>query len=202
MYRVMFATPPLMLMRYDGEDFYDLVEWVKTKAKYGSPSNGSQSNAPSESGYILEDSIFKNLKSFIEDCIQNYTKDILLSDQKLSLTQSWLNKTDTGSIHTMHFHPNSVLSGVFYFNTHSSPIEFLSDRKDQFSLVKRVDEHNEFTSSSYTVPAQERLLIIFPSYIFHRVPVNEEKETRYSMSFNSFPHKEMGSTSNMSYVGF
>jgi len=199
MYKVMFATPPLMLMTYGGGDFSKLVEHVK-QIPYGDPSNGSQSNLPSKNNYILEEDEFANLRNFISGCVEQYTKDILLSNQKLKLTQSWINKTDTGAIHTMHYHPNSVLSGVFYFNSHSSPIEFVSDRKDQFSLVKNRSEFNEFTSSSYSVPAQAGLLILFPSYIFHRVSVNEEQETRYSMSFNTFPDGEMGAKESMSYV--
>ena len=196
----MFATPPLMLKKYEGGDFETVVNYVKDEAKYSTPSNGPQSNTPSENGYILNEPVFKNIKSFIKDSIKEYTNDILLSEQELKITQSWINKTETGNIHTLHFHPNSVISGVFYFNSHSSPIEFLSDRKDQFSLLKNTVEQNEFTSSSYTVPSQERLLILFPSYIFHRVPVNNETQIRYSMSFNTFPLHEIGSVSNMSYV--
>jgi len=196
MYQVMFSTPPLMLMKYDGGDFNDLVEYVKNLS-YSNGTNGVQSNVPSNNRYILGDKIFVNLKTFIKDCIEDYARDILLSDQELKITQSWINKTQTGAIHTLHYHPNSVLSGVFYFNNHSSPIEFISDRKDQFSIGKY---NNEFTNNSYTVPAQESVLIIFPSYIFHRVNVNDNVETRYSMSFNTFPAYGMGFEDSMSYV--
>ena len=202
MYKVMFATPPLMLMPYQGSDLEEIIQYVQTGIEYGAPTNGAQSNTPSDSGYILEDTVFENLKSFIQNCVDNYTREILLSNQKLKITQSWVNKTETGTIHTMHYHPNSVLSGVFYFNNHSSPIEFISDRKDQFSLSKDVEEYNEFVSSSYSVPSQKGVLIIFPSYILHRVSVNQEEETRYSLSFNTFPSTEMGSQINMSYVNF
>ena len=200
MYNVMFSTPPLMHLKYDGGDFNKLVNYVKT-ISYGSEStNGIQSNCPSENNYILDESIFANLKKFILSCTNQYTEEILLSNQKLKITQSWINKNKTGSIHTMHYHPNSVLSGVFYFNDHSSPIEFISDRKDQFSLTKDEKKFNQFTSSSFTVQTQAGLLIIFPSYIFHRVTMNEHRDTRYSMSFNTFPVDQIGIKDEMSYV--
>tara|TARA_B100000035_G_scaffold303735_1_gene302643 strand:+ start:347 stop:946 length:600 start_codon:yes stop_codon:yes gene_type:complete len=196
MYKVMFATPPLMLEKYEGGDFNQLVEYVK-QIPYDGETNGPQSNLPSTNHFILDDEIFVNLREFINGCVKDYAQNILLSDQKLRITQSWINKTKTSAIHTLHYHPNSVLSGVFYFNNHSSPIEFISDRKDQFSIGKY---GNEFTNNSYTVPAQESLLLLFPSYIFHRVTVNKDLETRYSMSFNTFPAYEMGFKDSMSYV--
>ena len=196
----MFSTPPLMHLKYNGEDLSKLIDYVKTISYIDELTNGVQSNSPSENNYILDENIFANLKKFISIYINQYTEEIFLSNQKLKITQSWINKNKTGSIHTMHYHPNSILSGVFYFNDHSSPIEFISDRKDQFSLHKNEQKYNQFTSSSFTVQTQAGTLIIFPSYIFHRVTMNQQKDTRYSMSFNTFPVDQMGSKNEMSYV--
>lgn len=205
MYQVIFATPPLKIEMYKGEE--NLLEHVKN-IEYGYASNGVLSNQPSADSHILNQSEFKNLKLFFESCIEDYLKDIFLSESKLKITQSWVNKTDKGTMHKMHYHPNSVLSGVYYFNTHSSPIQFISDRKDQFLLAdsahyntenKRV---NEFVSTSFTLSAQENMLVIFPSYINHTVPPNQSDSVRYSLSFNTFPVFELGSIDSMTHVNF
>ena len=64
----MFATPPLMLEKYEGGDFNQLVEYVK-QIPYDGETNGPQSNLPSTNHFILDDEIFVNLREFINGCI-------------------------------------------------------------------------------------------------------------------------------------
>ena len=196
-YHVMFSTPPVLSRRYDFPDFENLQKHV-CNMEYVDANNGYLSNfVCNNPGYILEDVVFSNLKKFCENTIQEYLHTIYQTDQKIKITQSWINKNPPGTIHTLHQHPNSFLSGVFYFQVdQSTPIEFISNYSP--TLVLESNSYNEFTGTSYTFSATEGTLILFPSYIKHRVGLNKTNSDRISLSFNTFPI-EMGSKSGMTY---
>ena len=44
-----------------------------------------------------------------------------------------------------------------------------------------------YSAKEITFDTSDNLLIIFPSYLRHRVMPNNSKETRYSLAFNIFP---------------
>ena len=82
-------------------------------------------NYSSVERYILDKEL-PELRKFIEESIVTYVENIIIGDEydqdKLSfnITQSWLNLSTPGQSHHKHMHQNSVISGVFYFNTIST----------------------------------------------------------------------------------
>ena len=196
-FSVMFSVPPLMSALYPHEDFDDIVNYVKG-LQYGT-TNRSIDNSKSVDTFVLNKDILSNLNEFIKDCVKEYTDKIFVTDQELNVTQSWVNRTKTGQEHHYHYHPNSILSGVFFLKS-GSPIKFLNDRNDAFHLEhkKNVNPYNQFNQTSYQFPSQPRVLVLFPSYIPHHVPLNTGGE-RYSLSFNTFPSGSFGSKTGLTY---
>ena len=201
-FSVMFSVPPLMQALYPHEDFDDIVNYIKG-LQYGT-NNKCHDNSKSIDTFVLNKDILSNLNEFIKDCVKEYTDKIFVTDQKLNVTQSWVNKTKIGQEHHYHYHPNSILSGVFFLQSggeNISPIKFLNNRNDAFHLEfkKNVNPFNEFNQSSYQYPSQPRVLVLFPSYIPHCVPLNTGDD-RYSLSFNTFPSGSFGSKTGLTYV--
>ena len=194
----MFSVPPLMSAFYPHKDFDDIVNYVKG-LQYET-TNGSIDNSQSVDSFVLNKDIFSNFNEFIEDCIKEYTDKIFVTDQELNVTQSWVNRTEIGQEHHYHDHPNSILSGVFFLKS-GSPIKFLNNRYHSFQLEhkKNVNSYNQYNQNVYEYPSQPRILILFPSYLTHYVPVNIGGD-RYSLSFNTFPSGSFGSKRSLTHV--
>ena len=103
----------------------------------------------------------------------------------LYITESWLNYNNKDEGHHTHYHDNSYLSGVFYFNTLSNDnIIFLKNKVETFNI--ETENYNLYNSSDWKYPIKDNQLIIFPSYLRHEVKKNTENKTRISLAFNIF----------------
>ena len=194
----MFSPPPLMVRRYNRSDFDSLVTYA-SETRYDIRDTITYPD-PSESYTILHEDIFKNLLAFVNDSVEEYIREIYQSTQKLRVTQSWLNRMQTDREHLFHYHPNSVLSGVFYLKSDgTSPLILINERKDQFQLALD-GPGNKYTHSSYEFGSTERMLLLFPSYVRHCVTRNTSKQDRISLSFNTFPIGDFGTKDSLTYA--
>jgi len=195
----MFSTPPLMVKRYSNIDFNSLVKFAR-ESEYDERNTLSYPD-PSKSYEILHTDLFKNLYKFVNESIEEYITEVFLSKQKLRITQSWLNKMEPDKEHMFHYHPNSVISGVFYLQSdNSSPLVLINDKQEHYQLAAEEGKGNKYTHSSYEFPSVERMLVLFPSYIRHCVPRNLSTSDRISLSFNTFPIGDLGIKNNLTYV--
>ena len=140
--------------------------------------------------YLFKHKTLKNIKKFCLKSLNEYLKIVLHSEQRLGITQCWVNKNPRGTGHSTHIHPNSVLSGVFYFNS-SSPILFAKDTNTTGLRIfsTKITELNYLT---FLVNPLAGVLLLFPSNTVHSVPLNTKEEMRYSLSFNTFPTDIIG----------
>ena len=108
------------------------------------------------------------------------------------VTQCWLNKNPKGSSHHEHCHPNSIVSGVFYFKQNSTlpPIKF--SKTLQHGIKLNLKKYNDFNSDTFFLSCTDGELILFPSNLNHSVPLNTGNEERISMSFNTFSIDTLG----------
>jgi len=136
----------------------------------------------------FEDNFYdEELILWFEKCINEAKKDIgLNSEMQLPITICWANKTTKLQAHHEHTHPNSFLSGVFYLTSHNdSPTVFTFPNywtKD----FPTIDFEKSKKTNSFQVLPKKSTLILFPSYVKHSVQGHRDKETRYSISFNTF----------------
>ena len=89
--------------------------------------NKNEGNTFTKDNYILNRKEFKNIKKFIDQCCKDYVEKVICpkNNLKLYITQSWLNYTEKNQYHHRHEHPNSIISGVFYFNSNKDMTNFL-----------------------------------------------------------------------------
>jgi len=106
------------------------------------------------------------------------------------ITQMWANKYSPntevkkgGNIHA-HFHSNSLLSGVLYFDDNSPTRIFNHDKTRQ--IIKSSNAENTiFTSEIFTVAAKPGRLLLFPSYLVHDSEPSDKE--RVTIAFNILP---------------
>lgn len=151
-------------------------------------------NLTSSDKYILENDELKDLKNFIKSCVDNYFYSVYSPKQNTSLkiTQSWCNYTSTGKGHHRHRHPNSFISGVIYPQADIETDKIYFYKEHESILETPVEEFNQFNSDSWWLPVFTGVLYIFPSYLHHYVETVEGKDTRISLSFNTFPVGNFG----------
>ena len=190
-----FPTP-LLIIKYEGSLGKEL-EYINTLELVEQKGNG---NFKSKDTYLLKHNQFKDIKNFITESIDRYTKNISQSDQRLVITQCWLNRNPKGSKHHEHVHPNSIISGVFYFKQDPKlpPIQFAKSIQGAMKLDPK--KYNNLNSETFLLPCTDGELILFPSNLKHSVPINTSEEDRISMSFNTFSIDTLGSENSLTHL--
>ena len=164
--------------------------------KYETKSDWEYKILQSKNTYILEEKPFKNLKKQINSFIQQYVDEILKPSGNLNfyITQSWLNYTGEKQIHYPHFHPNSIISGVYYISA-DPKLDFIRFKKNVFDQIKVYPKQfNKYNADTWWIPAATNKLILFPSCLMHEVGnVEETYGKRISLAFNVFAKGDFGS---------
>lgn len=149
----------------------------------------------SDNKNVLNNPILLNLNKQIIKQVEEYTKNIIEIDDKITFyfTNSWAMKHGEGNYAHAHAHSNSVISGVFYVevpknsgdlvfhkNSYNSSNAMLS------SLALPYKRYNKYNSEEWSIKIEDNLLVLFPSNLTHSVPVSLNKKNRYCIAFNSF----------------
>lgn len=133
------------------------------------------------------------LTKLITDYLNIYSRDILgVTDNDLSITQSWVNFNPKNTGHHMHNHYNSVLSGTFYLSVPDGVTGdmVIEDNRPRGTIQHR-GQLNFFNTAQIFVTPKQYDLVIFPSYMYHWVTPNDGNEIRKSLAFNSFFSKPL-----------
>jgi uncharacterized protein (TIGR02466 family) len=180
----LFPTP--IMMSALGRDITDAERKVLEYNYKPETTKSNDGNVSSINRYILKDN-FPELRKEIQSQIDHYLKTIIdpSTDVSLYITQSWLNYTEQGQFHHEHAHPNSIISGVFYFNAvkEHDKIWFY---KNQFRDIKILPNWNQYNAESWWFEVETGILLLFPSYLRHKVAVTSGDHTRISLAFNTF----------------
>ena len=187
---------PVLITKYENS-IEEEFEFVK-KLRYIEQKENS--NFKSDDTYLLKHKELSKIKDFIYESLNKFTQNIIHTKQRLVVTQAWTNKNPPNSKHHEHIHPNSIISGVFYFRQSKTlpPIQFNKSIQDGVKLSP--EKYNNFNSETFLLPMVDGELVLFPSSLRHSVPFNKGNEERYSMSFNTFCIDELGSTSSLTHL--
>ena len=145
-------------------------------------------NTTSVDRYVLDEPVMANIKSFLQFYINYFMSNIEAPYNPVEayITQSWLNYTQPGEFHHKHEHPNSYLSGVLYINADPEKDKIYFYKSGYKRINLPTEQFNQFNSESWWFNVGTCDLVIFPSYLTHMVEQTESKDTRISLSFNTF----------------
>jgi len=152
--------------------------------KLGEETHNNFGNLISDNQNILDNEKFIDIKNFIQSSLNEYIQKNIQPKNEVSIyiTQSWLNYSRTNEFHHLHYHKNSYLSGVFYFNTVENDKIMLVDSQPKYCL----EIESEYSTDHWNFPVKHGQLVLFPSFLYHKVEKNSGEETRVSLSFNTF----------------
>ena len=171
------------------------LQFVKEQKKHCSKNTG---NINTKDNYILNRKEFKNIKKFLDKHCKDYLDTVICPKDKIELyiTQSWLNYTEANQYHHKHEHPNSVVSGVLYFDSDIKNDKILfshSKGYQQISPQADKEKWNLWNSGTWFFPVETGQLIMFPSSTNHQVETKKGNNTRISLAFNTFYKGTIGS---------
>tara|TARA_A100001234_G_C12461520_1_gene315407 strand:- start:48 stop:638 length:591 start_codon:yes stop_codon:yes gene_type:complete len=148
-------------------------------------STGSSNSFNTENLSVLDK--FPQEKANLFFHFLKYKNEVLkFNSTEFRITTSWGTKTLPNGYSQFHNHTNSVYSCVFYFDDVSGGnIEFTTTN-NSFQL-NAPSEVNILNLRNFFITPRKNLLLIFPSYLLHRVAENNSEQTRYSLAFNIFP---------------
>jgi uncharacterized protein (TIGR02466 family) len=165
----------------------------------------------SKNTYILEHPECKLLANFIIEAVEHFTNNILMYDyEKYVFSQSWISHKIPNQSHISHVHPNSLISGVFYYgecNENTPAITFHKSinavNASYISPKYQADRRkSQYAWEKFHVNPSEGLLLLFPSYTIHSVPLNQSNKIRKSLAFNVLPKGKIGDEENLTELLF
>ena len=175
------------------------LQFVKEQKKHCKNNEG---NINTKDNYILNRKEFKNIKKFLDKCCEDYLNKIICpkNNIKLYITQSWLNYTEADQYHHKHEHPNSVVSGVFYFDSDIKNDKILFSHPIPYKQIKpEIDKEkfNLWNSETWFFSVETGNLFMFPSSTTHQVETKKGNNTRISLAFNTFYKGSVGSNAQL-----
>lgn len=149
-------------------------------------------NNPNSS--VLENKKFEDFKIWCENLCTEFVSNILGYDleDRMIVTDSWLNKCNSGGFQYPHMHTNSFISGTYYINFEEghSPLTFNKRDTSPFSnrQVLSLKKSNQTTkyNSNFTLKPNVGELVLWESNLCHG-HFNNMKDNRVSLSMNFMP---------------
>jgi uncharacterized protein (TIGR02466 family) len=184
-----FSSPIHMVMWDEHEKHSQKIIKEITRLKKIVPSNSRSSiNGWQSVKNLYEYEFVTEFLNYVTVPITQYLLDLQLdlSRHNLIISQMWANVNGINSYNKSHQHPDSFISGVYYLTSpkNSGNIVFEDPRNPWCILQGSYTELNYFSATEVQYEPSPGLLILFPSYLSHRVEINNNKDDRISISFN------------------
>jgi uncharacterized protein (TIGR02466 family) len=134
-------------------------------------------------------STFMELERIIMRHAIRFTRhlELDLTGRELAMTDCWINIMGEAAVHSLHLHPLSTLSGVFYVTAPhgSAKIKFEDPRLSRFMAAPpRIANPRPENQLFVSYPARAGELILFESWLRHEVGSHRRSAERISISFN------------------
>jgi uncharacterized protein (TIGR02466 family) len=192
-----FATP---IWRFEFSDFeavnaeileqLDRRGWEKLDEKQRAAVD--ESHSFSEDRFVTVDevpAIGIILEYFIKGCnaiARERNWDI--REQEVSLQNYWVHATPPGEVTQHHDHKPGLLSGVYYVDKpeNSGDLVFVDvNPYHEYGPAVLPGTTDPISRPEIAMPAGNGTMLVFPSWLPHKVPRNDSDRRRVSVSFNA-----------------
>jgi uncharacterized protein (TIGR02466 family) len=205
----LFPTPVFTTMI--PEKYAGIAPWLYQQEMLSEDIDEANYGQRSKNSYLLDEPEAGELKSYILNLAKDFASQMLKYDyEEYRFGQSWLSYKHPGQHHTMHTHPNSLISGVFYFGepVENTPairfhkmiggmnVSYLSPK------TKKNKRDSKYAIDYLSVDFKPGLLLLFPSFVYHSVPINKTGKVRCSLAFNIVPKVGFGDETSLTELKF
>jgi uncharacterized protein (TIGR02466 family) len=161
-----------------------------------------QTGKTQTSDRLHEDPEFLPLVEFIIAAVTERFAYFKYAQTDFFITGCWANIHLRGQGIGWHRHPNSYLSGVYYSEAPQpcSELLFNDPRKAELVFDVATSEGTQWNSPVYPFAPTAGVMLLFPSWLEHNVPLNPGDKERISIAFNVMLQGELGRSSHLSRV--
>ena len=204
----LFAVP-LCKTRIE-EPAPEIIDYLQNKISYTRMLHSVAMN--SDDHNVLDRGEVAPLRKAIMDQVNEYLHNYLDADDKheFYITTSWMNQYNKNDYSGLHYHSNSLISGVLYFDDceNTADIIFHKDKYVQniFTDTVNIDHKKEFDldkkgylyhQRELNVTPNKWDLVLFPSNLNHSVAVNASADNkRWTLAFNTFVRGTIGDSTS------
>lgn len=152
-------------------------------------NHGSLTRSTPQDRNILDEPRLAALRTFLEDCVRDVLDHVYGYDyEDFAIIHAWLNRAPEGGWQRMHYHGNSVLSGVYYLAADpktSAPLIFEKPEINSAPYIAiAAKEQTIFTANRIAYPSETGICYLFPSQIKHGYDTPSRGGERISLAFN------------------
>ena len=138
--------------------------------------------------YVLDE--FPVIKKYLTDVVRELLNKTYGYEEEFIINTSWLTKMFPNTEGSWHHHNGHPFSCCLYFDEYSDQSGTFNVRsplpsKTKLDLISNNQDQRNWTKLE--ICPQKNQLLIFPSYLEHRIGVNRSEKNRYSLAFNIFP---------------
>jgi uncharacterized protein (TIGR02466 family) len=205
----LFPTPVFTTMIPDR--YSSIIPWLYQQEMLSEDIDEANYGQRSKNSYILDEPQAVELKKYILDLAGMFGSQILKYEyDEYRFGQSWISYKHPGQHHTMHSHPNSLISGVFYYGEPSEKTPAIKFHKLLGGMnvsyispkTKKDKRDSKYAIEFMSVDFRPGLLLLFPSYVHHSVPINKTDKVRCSLAFNIVPKVGFGDEMSLTELKF
>ena len=185
-----FSTPVWINEINNSENINTELKNYIYKEKEKNPEGARKSNV---NGWHSDEFDLKNenLKNFISEISKNIESAIKdmdwdLETQIVKITSMWSIINNKDAFNEKHHHGNSALSAAYYVKAEQNAgnIVFYDPRQANVFHHPTSKQVNSVNAQVQSVTPKAGTLILFPSYLEHKVNPNLSNEERIVISFN------------------
>ncbi len=156
----------------------------------------NRDNFISEDLYIFNHPELAQLAAGVQEALDVYAREVMGTDAKLYVTQSWaLENPPNVGMHA-HSHSNSIISGSLYYAPLPTPTAKMVFEKHamyrQLEINPARELQNIYNTPINVIEPKQNEMLLFPSELNHMIEPNLSSETRYAIAFNCFIKGHLG----------
>jgi len=179
---------PVPLYEFD----YDLTltDQVLDQAKNQEFTNNTNNKISDKKNFYNQE-----LFAWFRSCLNEVRGLYYIDTLSLEIISCWVNRSSKYEYHHPHFHPNSIVSGIFYLTDHEKGETVFYHENPWKSIglhpiIMASKNHgseiwDDPMSLKSLVKPKKGKLILFPSSIRHKTEINLDTFYRYTISFNT-----------------
>jgi len=174
---------------------YDRQEWRSTNSE----DNPEYFLKISRNLKVLNDD--RQLRDRFVEILNDYAETVMLYENKFHMTTSWFTNTEKNKISVLHNHGNSMFSAVYYFGSgDGEKAKITFERPSVSHLDLKPKAYNVLNGPSHVLEMANDTILIFPSYLKHKVNSHENDNVRKSLAMNFMPSGILGVGTNEIYL--